>query len=102
VEEGRGLLGRPKLIPRTNTNTSSEETLYSDKARSSFKDQQAALLQELLNLDKAYEAGTIKKSEYDARRASTKAELRTLMSKDIVEQPAPVKKTARSSGKGAK
>ncbi len=59
------------------------------------------LLQELLDLDKAYEAGTIKKSEYEERRTRTKTELRSLISKDFVEESATSKKTARSSGKGA-
>jgi hypothetical protein len=66
------------------------------------KDQQEALLEELLHLDKAFEAGTIKKSEYEARRTRTKAEIRTLLSKDLVEQSTTAKKIARSSGKGVK
>jgi hypothetical protein len=83
--ERRGALGRPS----------------SNDALPSQKDQQEALLQELLDLDKAYESGTIKKSEYEQRRTRKKAELRNLMSKDVVEQSATMKKTARSSGKGA-
>jgi hypothetical protein len=67
----------------------------------SQSDQQEALLQELLRLDKAYEAGTIKKAEYAEQRARIKTELRSLMSKDLVEQSSTVKKTAKSSGKGA-
>ncbi len=73
----------------------------SNDALLSQKDQQEALLQELLDLDKAYESGTIKKSEYEQRRTRKKGELRSLMSKDLVEQSATVKKTAKSSGKGA-
>ena len=73
----------------------------SNDALPSEKDQQERLLQELLQLDKAYEAGTIKKSEYDERRSRTKAELRSLMGKDLVEQPSTGKKISRSSGKGA-
>jgi hypothetical protein len=69
-------------------------------AHPSQRDQQEALLQELLNLDKAFEAGTIKKTQYEERRTRTKAELRSLMSKDLVEKPATSQKTARSSGKG--
>jgi hypothetical protein len=67
----------------------------------SQKDQQEALLHELLNLDKAFEAGTIKKTEYEERRTRTKAQLRSLMGKDFVEKSATTKNTARSSGKGA-
>ena len=74
---------------------SSNDTLPSQN------DQQEALLQELLRLDKAYEAGTIKKAEYTEQRARIKTELRSLMSKDLVEQSATAKKTVKSSGKGA-
>ena len=53
--------------------------------------QQQALLQELLDLDKAYEAGKLKKSLYQERRAKTKARLRTLMAETG-------EKTAKSKG----
>jgi hypothetical protein len=97
--EGRGPLGRP-----TTNDAKGQGPLNlraSNNALPTQEDQQEALLQELLKLDKAYEAGTIKKSEYDERRSRTKAELRSLMSKDLVEQPATMKKISRSSGKGA-
>ena len=80
----------------------SGDRLSSNDALPSQNDQQEALLQELLRLDKAYEAGTIKKAEYAEQRARIKTELRSLMSKDLVEQSSSVKKTAKSSGKGAK
>ncbi len=73
----------------------------SPNAHTSSKDQQERLLQELLDLDTAYEAGKIKQAEYWERRARTKARLRSLMDSDVVEKPASSKKTARSSGKGA-
>ena len=44
--------------------------------------QQQALLRELVELDKAYEAGKLKKAVYQERRARTKARLRTLMSEE--------------------
>src|SRR6266852_2943683 len=44
--------------------------------------QQQALLRELLELDKAYEAGKLKKAAYQERRAKTKARLRALMSEE--------------------
>ena len=96
---GSGPLGRPT----TNAAARSESSVRraSNDALPSEKDQQERLLQELLQLDKAYEAGTIKKSEYDERRSRTKAELRSLMGKDLVEQPSTGKKISRSSGKGA-
>jgi hypothetical protein len=63
--------------------------------------QQEALLQELLDLDTAYEAGKIKKTEYQERRANTKAQLRSLMEHDVVAKPATAKRIARRSGKGS-
>lgn len=50
------------------------------KAATTPKEQQQVLLAELLELDKAFEAGKLKKSVYHERRAKTKARLRTLMS----------------------
>jgi len=88
MDARRGPLGRPA-------------SSSSNDAHSSQKDQQEALLHELLNLDQAYEAGTIKKAEYEERRTRTKAQLRSLMRKDLVEKSGTTKKTARSSGKGA-
>lgn len=43
------------------------------------QDQQQALLQKLLELDRAFEAGKIKKAIYQERRAKTKAQLHMLM-----------------------
>ena len=63
---------------------------------------QESLLQALLELDKAYEAGTIKKAEYQQRRASLKARLRVLMSAEAGEKKATAsnsKKTVNSSSK---
>jgi hypothetical protein len=48
------------------------------------RSQQQALLQEILDLDKAYEAGKLKKSAYQEQRAKTKARLRAL----IIEEEA--------------
>ncbi|MDQ6645344.1 MAG: carboxypeptidase-like regulatory domain-containing protein [Chloroflexota bacterium] len=42
-----------------------------------------ALLQELLELDKTYEAATMKKAVYQERRAKIKAQLRALMSEKV-------------------
>ncbi len=46
-------------------------------------DKEQALLQELLDLDKAYEAGKLAKAEYRERRAKTKAQLRAIMSEKV-------------------
>ncbi len=48
-------------------------------AKNDLQSKQQALLQELLDLDKAYAAGKLKKSLYQERRAKTKARLRALM-----------------------
>jgi hypothetical protein len=106
VDAGRGPLGRPSSNVEVrqeplNRSVSAGPRPNSNDVHPLQKDQQETLLQELLNLDKAYEAGTIKKAEYEERRTTTKAQLRSLMSKDFVEKSATTKKTARSSGKGA-
>ena len=59
-----------------------------------FRDQQQELLQELFDLDRAFEANKIKQAEYLQRRAKAKAGLRTLMSSEIAEQ------IVRSGGTG--
>jgi hypothetical protein len=46
-------------------------------------DEEQSLLQALLELDKSYEAGTLKKVEYQERRAKIKAELRALLSEKV-------------------
>lgn len=48
------------------------------------KERQQTLLQELLDLDKAFEAGKLSKVVYQERRAKTKARLRTIMSEQEV------------------
>lgn len=72
------------------------------KAEQSTQEEQESLLQALLELDKAYEAGTIKKAEYQERRATMKARLRVLISAEAGEKKASSassKKTASSGGK---
>lgn len=46
-------------------------------------DKEQALLQELLDLDKAFEAGKMSKAVYQERRAKTKARLRALLSEKV-------------------
>ena len=60
-------------------------------ANDDMQSRQQALVQELLDLDKAYEAGKLKKALYQERRAKTKARLRALMSE-------AAEKTAKSKG----
>ncbi len=50
------------------------------ESKKTLSEQQEVLLQELLQLDKNYEAGKITKAVYQERRAKTKARLRSLMS----------------------
>ena len=72
------------------------------KVERSAQEEQESLLQVLLELDKAYEAGTIKKAEYQERRNTMKARLRVLMSAEASEKKATAshsKKTVNSSGK---
>ncbi|MGH2496445.1 MAG: hypothetical protein ACRDIV_17235, partial [Ktedonobacteraceae bacterium] len=72
------------------------------KAEVPAQEEQEMLLKALLELDKTYEAGTIKKAEYQERRATMKARLRVLMSAEVSEKKTTIpssKKTASSSGK---
>ncbi len=52
-------------------------------AQPSDKEKEQALLQELLDLDKAFEAGKLTKKVYQERRAKTKARLRTIMHQKV-------------------
>ena len=61
-----------------------------------------SLLQEMLELDKAYEAGKLKKAAYQEQRARLKARLRDLMDEQSGKRTEAASKTARSSGKGEK
>jgi len=63
-----------------------EKRIVSKKDADQVQERQQALLQELLDLDKAFEAGKIKKTEYQERRAKTKTRLRTLMRMEIEEK----------------
>jgi hypothetical protein len=52
-------------------------------AQPSDKEKEQALLQELLDLDKAFEAGKLTKKVYQERRAKTKARLRAIMREKV-------------------
>jgi 5-hydroxyisourate hydrolase-like protein (transthyretin family) len=60
------------------------------------------LLQEMLELDKNYEAGKIKKAAYQDQRARLKARLRTLLNEQPEQRTEAAGKAARGSGKGEK
>lgn len=54
------------------------------KSPNKAEESEQALLQELLELDKAYEASTMKKAVYQERRVKIKAQLRALMSEKVM------------------
>lgn len=60
------------------------------------------LLREMLNLDKAYEAGKLKKAAYQEQRTRLKARLRNVMDERPEKRAEAASKAARSSGKGEK
>ncbi|HLX56269.1 MAG TPA: hypothetical protein VKR83_04525 [Ktedonobacteraceae bacterium] len=66
------------------------------------KADQETLLQQLLELDKAYEAGTIKKAEYQERRAKLKARLRVIMSAEAGEKKVTASSSKKAAGSGDK
>ncbi len=61
-----------------------------------------ALLQEMLELDKAYEAHKIKKAAYQEQRARLKARLRNVMGEQTNKRTDTPDKAIRGSGKGEK
>ena len=72
----------------TTKTTASKETKAARAADKDITndDRQKALLHELLELDKAHEAGKLSKAVYEERRAKTKARLRALMSESEREK----------------
>ena len=66
-----------------------ETSLVGVRARAKSKqsvemDSEERLLQQMLELDNAYEAGKVKKSEYEQRRAKLKARLRVVMGEKVM------------------
>ncbi len=88
-------------IDAPRTNVAPEGVAGSRTGNEVMQRQQQALLQKLLDLDKAYEAGKLQKAAYQEQRAKTKARLRALMSEEEArnESAGATKKTARG-GKG--
>ncbi|HZO72989.1 MAG TPA: carboxypeptidase-like regulatory domain-containing protein [Ktedonobacteraceae bacterium] len=72
------LLAVTWFIYRNRRNSS--QPAATSKGKAAAKDRKQALLQELLDLDTAFEAGKLSKATYQERRAKAKARLRTLMS----------------------
>lgn len=61
-----------------------------------------SLLQDLLMLNKAYDAGKLKKVAYQEQRARLNARLRNLISEQRAQDMETASKTAQRNGKGAK
>ena len=117
TQKARAGAAQTNAHPSTRTTTRNRapvvlETQDAHTQQEPEETRQEKLLAELLALDKAYEAGTIKKAAYDERRAKLKARLRTLMSTGSDEKTrtasattkaasAPAKKAAKSGGKKA-
>jgi len=83
---------RPASVPGKKKPSSQKQSIKASPASQSKgasapikldADKEQALLQELLDLDKAFEAGKMSKSVYQERRAKTKARLRALMSEKV-------------------
>jgi hypothetical protein len=97
----RFIAGDEERINPARTDVAPEETAGSHTGNKVTRSTQQALLQELLDLDKAYEAGELKKAAYHEQRAKTKARLRALMDEEEARSMSTnaTKKTARG-GKG--
>jgi len=97
---GRTAEGEERIHP-ARTDVAPQLVAGSRTGNAVTRSTQQELLQELLDLDKAYEAGKLKKAVYQEQRAKTKARLRALMHEEETRSlsPGATKKTARG-GKG--
>src|SRR2546421_2822384 len=75
--------GKQRTKQQVQGQTQRQQKVAPVKSDSNAGKREQAFLQELLELDKAYEAGTIKKGAYQQRRAKIKAQLRALMSEKV-------------------
>src|SRR6266581_2877805 len=74
---------RPHGKQRPKQQVQREQKAAPIKADPKVGESEKALLQELLELDKGYEAGKMKKAVYQERRAKIKAKLRALMGEKV-------------------
>ena len=74
---------RPHGKQRPKQQVQREQKAVPIKADPKVGESEKALLQELLELDKGYEAGKMKKAVYQERRAKIKAKLRALMGEKV-------------------
>jgi 5-hydroxyisourate hydrolase-like protein (transthyretin family) len=70
----------------TKQQTRSRARTATKGSASTAKNREQALLQELLELDKAFEAGKLSKAAYHERRAKTKARLRAILHEQEVSR----------------
>lgn len=92
---------RRRRATRTKKSSTSVRKNASTTSSKKAPASKEALLQELLELDKAYEAHKMKKAAYQEQRSRLKARLRNLMSEQS-DRPDTSGKTLHSSGKGEK
>lgn len=91
---------RAKRAPQKTLARKSKASLASPKSTTATSKE--ALLRELLALDKAYEAGKLKKASYQEQRARLNARLRNVISEQQEREMETAGKSARTSSKEAK
>jgi hypothetical protein len=74
--------GKAQAQPEQPDPSAQSAPVVTEKTEEDISERQKQLLQALLDLDTAYEAGKLAKSVYQERRAKTKAKLRTLMASE--------------------
>ncbi len=74
--------GKAQAQPEQPAQSAQSAPVVVEKTEEEIAERQKQLLQVLLDLDTAYEAGKLAKSVYQERRAKTKAKLRTLMASE--------------------
>jgi hypothetical protein len=75
----RAPVQKPMTVKAANAKTGKMRATTKAQAT----DEEQALLEALLELDKSYEAGTLKKADYHEQRANIKARLRALLSEKV-------------------
>ncbi len=78
--------GKSTVATSAAKNTHVGKNTKKETVPSTPKDRKEALLQELLTLDKSFEAGKLSKAAYNDRRAKAKARLRSLLNEQEVSR----------------
>ncbi len=92
---------RKRQVARTRQRQAARKSPVPSAAKKASTTKEA-LLRELLELDKAFEAGKLKKAAYQDQRTRLKARLRNLMGEGTEKNTETAGKPVRSSGKGTK